>query len=220
LGLLPGAGGTQRLPRLIGAGPALAMMLLGKPVSAKLAQASGLIDVLVEGDVVAAALDLAVTTELPLRQTGALPSPPILAQAVAEARAGLRPGLSHAPATIIDCVEQITPISPQALPMKPEPLPPCWSARPPARCAMPFSVNVRWPASPACRAIYLALHRTVGVIGGGTMGTGIAIALLNAGLTVTMVELQERWPARATPSARRWPAMSTRAASPPMRPTP
>jgi 3-hydroxyacyl-CoA dehydrogenase len=84
------------------------MMLLGKPVSAKLAQASGLIDVLVEGDIVAAALDLAVTTELPLRQTGALP-PPDLAQAVAEARAGLRPGLSHAPATIIDCVEQITP---------------------------------------------------------------------------------------------------------------
>jgi 3-hydroxyacyl-CoA dehydrogenase len=61
----------------------------------------------------------------------------------------------------------------------------------------------------------------VGVIGGGTMGTGIAIALLNAGLSVTMVELRMmRWPARATPSARRWPAMWTRAASPPMRPTP
>jgi 3-hydroxyacyl-CoA dehydrogenase len=109
LGLLPGAGGTQRLPRLIGAGPALAMMLLGKPVSAKLAQASSLIDVLVEGDVVAAALDLAAATEPPLRQSRALPPPSDLAQAVAEARAGLRPGLSHAPATIIDCVEQITP---------------------------------------------------------------------------------------------------------------
>jgi enoyl-CoA hydratase/carnithine racemase len=153
LGLLPGAGGTQRLPRLIGAGPALAMMLLGKPVSAKLAQASGLIDVLVEGDIVAAALDLAATTEPPLRQTGALPPPqtsrrpwPRPAQACAPASATPLPPSSTA-------WNRSPPISPQALPMKPEPLPPCWSARPPARCAMPFSVNVRWPASPACRAI-------------------------------------------------------------------
>ena len=35
LGLLPGAGGTQRLPRLIGAGPSLKMMLSGKPVTAE-----------------------------------------------------------------------------------------------------------------------------------------------------------------------------------------
>jgi enoyl-CoA hydratase/carnithine racemase len=60
LGLIPGAGGTQRLPRLVGRGRALDMMLTGRQVDAPEAHAIGLIDRLVEaGDAEPAALALA-----------------------------------------------------------------------------------------------------------------------------------------------------------------
>ena len=59
LGLIPGAGGTQRLPRLVGMGRALDIMLTARQVPADEALAIGLIDRLVEGDVLEAALTLA-----------------------------------------------------------------------------------------------------------------------------------------------------------------
>jgi 3-hydroxyacyl-CoA dehydrogenase len=57
LGIIPGAGGTQRLPRLIGARAALDMILSGNPISAPEAKARGLIDELIEGDLREGALD-------------------------------------------------------------------------------------------------------------------------------------------------------------------
>ncbi|CAN7229770.1 3-hydroxyacyl-CoA dehydrogenase NAD-binding domain-containing protein [Bosea sp. LjRoot237] len=59
LGLIPGAGGTQRLPRLIGATKAFPMMLSGEPIAAQKALALGLADKLVESDAVGAAVALA-----------------------------------------------------------------------------------------------------------------------------------------------------------------
>jgi enoyl-CoA hydratase len=59
LGLIPGAGGTQRLPRLVGRGRALDIMLTGRQVPAVEALAIGLVDRVVEGDVVQGALALA-----------------------------------------------------------------------------------------------------------------------------------------------------------------
>ena len=59
LGLIPGAGGTQRLPRLIGAAAAFPMMLSGEPIPAQKALALGLVDKLVESDAVGAAIALA-----------------------------------------------------------------------------------------------------------------------------------------------------------------
>src|SRR5512134_3302121 len=50
LGVIPGAGGTQRLPRIVGAVPALDMMVAGNPVDASTAQRLGLIDAVVGGD--------------------------------------------------------------------------------------------------------------------------------------------------------------------------
>ena len=50
LGLIPGAGGTQRLPRLVGMEKAAAMILSGDPIPAKDALAAGLIDEIFEGD--------------------------------------------------------------------------------------------------------------------------------------------------------------------------
>src|SRR5256886_16928018 len=59
LGLIPGAGGTQRLPRLVGIEKALPMILSGDPIPAKDALQHGLIDEIVEGDVTTAAIAFA-----------------------------------------------------------------------------------------------------------------------------------------------------------------
>jgi 3-hydroxyacyl-CoA dehydrogenase len=59
LGLIPGAGGTQRLPRLIGLDKAMAMILTGDPIPANEALQAGLIDAIVEGDLTAAAVAFA-----------------------------------------------------------------------------------------------------------------------------------------------------------------
>src|SRR5216684_4644308 len=59
LGIIPGAGGTQRLPRLVGMERAMAMILSGEPIPAQDALAHGLVDEIATGDVTAAAIDLA-----------------------------------------------------------------------------------------------------------------------------------------------------------------
>jgi 3-hydroxyacyl-CoA dehydrogenase len=59
IGLLPGAGGTQRLPRAIGVAEALRMIVTGDPVSAAKAQALGLVDRIAEGDLIAEAITFA-----------------------------------------------------------------------------------------------------------------------------------------------------------------
>jgi enoyl-CoA hydratase len=61
LGLVPGAGGTQRLPRLVGRGRALDIILTARQVPAAEALAIGLVDRVVEGDPLPAALELAAT---------------------------------------------------------------------------------------------------------------------------------------------------------------
>src|SRR3546814_2317047 len=50
LGILPGAGGTQRLPRVVGVPKALEMVATGNPIGAKEAHDLGLVDRLIEGD--------------------------------------------------------------------------------------------------------------------------------------------------------------------------
>src|SRR5215470_1228878 len=59
LGIIPGAGGTQRLPRLAGTRLALEMCTDGRPVSASKAQAAGIVDQIVEGDLLAGAIAFA-----------------------------------------------------------------------------------------------------------------------------------------------------------------
>src|SRR5256712_7311478 len=59
LGLLPGAGGTQRLPRVVGVETALQMIVSGEPIGADAALTHGLIDAIVEGDLTAAGVPFA-----------------------------------------------------------------------------------------------------------------------------------------------------------------
>ena len=111
LGLLPGAGGTQRLPRLIGAEQALRLMLTGRPIAAAEALALGLLDRVVEGGLAAAA-------EAEMARLLALPTLPrardrregmrdglVYQRVVAEARRGLNGHRLPAPLRIVECVE-------------------------------------------------------------------------------------------------------------------
>ncbi len=75
LGIIPGGGGTQRLPRLIGARAALSVIAEGRDLQAAEAQRLGLVDLCVEADLESAALELArevVRTGRPMRRTGAI----------------------------------------------------------------------------------------------------------------------------------------------------
>ncbi|PKP73755.1 MAG: 3-hydroxyacyl-CoA dehydrogenase [Alphaproteobacteria bacterium HGW-Alphaproteobacteria-6] len=199
LGILPGAGGTQRLPRLIGAREALAMMTGGVPVTAARAAEIGLVDRITEGAVLPAAEALARDhaagrADLPLapaRAAGGADPADYLA-AITEARAALaaRPA-PHlpAPGRIVDCVEAAL-LLPEDEGMAYE------------RAA--FEELVASPEAAALRHAFLAERRAarqpdlagvsprklerVGVVGGGLMGAGIATAMLSGGLTVTLVE--------------------------------
>jgi 3-hydroxyacyl-CoA dehydrogenase len=80
LGLLPGAGGTQRLPRLVGFDAALAMMLDGRPRAVEAGDMAGFTDSVVEGDVRAAAIAFArrlAEVGTGPRRTATLPVPDV-----------------------------------------------------------------------------------------------------------------------------------------------
>ena len=83
LGLIPGAGGTQRLPRLAGIAKAAEMCATGNPVGAAEAQKFGIVDRVVEGDLLAEAVEFARALSGPPRRTRdltmmAMPTAPIL----------------------------------------------------------------------------------------------------------------------------------------------
>lgn len=108
LGLAPGGGATQRLPRLVGAGEALRMLLQARPLTGAEALAAGLIDVLAEGDLAeaAAAQARAMPGPRPVRDRAeGLADVPAYLAAVAAARAEAARGILPAPPRIVDCVE-------------------------------------------------------------------------------------------------------------------
>jgi 3-hydroxyacyl-CoA dehydrogenase len=200
LGILPGAGGTQRLPRAIDASAALDMMLSGNPVLSDRAPA-GLVDEIARGvDLLQDALAFAqrlVAERRPLRK---LRDEPVklggdAAALFAEAR--LRVAKSSrgfpAPPRIVDCVE--------------------------AALKLPFDEGAKFEReryqallasteSKAMRHAFLAERAAaklpdvpdatptreigkVAIVGAGTMGGGIAMAFANAGLPVTLLELKQ-----------------------------
>ena len=197
LGILPGAGGTQRLPRLIGAAAALEMMLSGAPVTAAQAQALGLIDKIATGDAVATAQALArthvegrVTLPVPARRRAPGRADPIAyLAAVAAERAVPRPAHDHAAPRIIDCVEAAL-------------LLPADEGLVFERTA--FGELVGTPEAKALRHAFLAERRAakslprprlpppalghVAVVGAGAIGAGLATGLLTSGLHVTLIE--------------------------------
>jgi 3-hydroxyacyl-CoA dehydrogenase len=201
LGLIPGAGGTQRLPRLIGAQDALQMMLGGQSIKAADAQKKGMLDDVTEGDVLVAALALIArvvatepkrrlserTASLGVANLGLFATPFVVAQAHKMVPAEENGGF--AAHKLIDAVQAAI-----ELPF----------ARGVAREARLFDELVRSAPSEALRHVFfaerelskipglpaaeaLAIH-TAAVIGAGTMGTGIAITFAQAGIPVIVID--------------------------------
>ena len=201
LGLMPGGGGTQRLPRLVGAARALEMILSGTPIDAAAARDAGLVDaVLPDDNLRAGALAFARATlaegARPVRtrdRTDGTGRGDETVFAAAEKAHGRKfrgtDQLGHVLAAVRASLE---------LPFE-EGL---------ALERKLFAELVASPQSAAMRHVFFAERQagkvpglpagtptlpveTVGVVGAGTMGGGIAMNFLNAGLPVTLVETSE-----------------------------
>jgi len=200
LGLLPGAGGTQRLPRVVGVEKALQMIVSGDPIGAEEARRLGLVDELVDGDLTAGAVAFAervVAERRPLQKVrerddklaAARGKPEIFAdfrKSVARQTRGFR-----APENCIRAVEAAV-----NLPFE----------QGMARERALFLELLGSPESKAQRYFFFAEReaakipdvpadtpvkdvRKAAVIGAGTMGGGIAMNFANVGIPVTVVEM-------------------------------
>jgi len=197
LGLLPGAGGTQRLPRLTGLGVAIDMITSGRPLSADDAQAAGIVDKVSGNDLKKAAIDFAgellrggackrLTRDIPLQLND---DDTALLSGARDTIAKRLKGQT-APERILDCLN--------------------------AAGTMPFGEGLKFerqafeacmadPQSSALRHQFFAERAAakiqgmapgteaqpvtrVGIIGAGTMGGGIAMCFAQAGFQVTLLD--------------------------------
>ena len=195
LGVLPGAGGTQRLPRLIGAESALDMMVTGNPISAATAQTYGAIDRVVTDALEDAAVQYA--TELlsagaPLRRTRDLPNPAVPAgffddysQTMARRTRGF-----EAPARIVKCVSAACDLDfDQGLAMERKLFEECMASTQSEAMRYLFFAERAIAKIPGIdRDTPRRTVQRVGVVGSGTMGAGIALACMNANLPVVMLD--------------------------------
>jgi 3-hydroxyacyl-CoA dehydrogenase len=200
LGLVPGAGGTQRLPRVLGVESALNLIVKGDPVMSEvLAGLPGqkLFDRIIEGDFLAGALAFAaeVAQARPLRRVRDLkvthPNPDAYFQfARNTVKAMAKP--FPAPARCVDCIEQSMKSSfDEGMRYERE----------------AFMAQMNTPESRALRHAFFAERaagkiadvaddtpqraiKKVAVIGAGTMGGGITMNFLNAGVPVTLLEMK------------------------------
>jgi 3-hydroxyacyl-CoA dehydrogenase len=200
LGILPGAGGTQRLPRVVGVEKSLQMMVSGDPIRADEALRVGLIDEIVQGDLAAAGVAFAETIlneRRPLKKIRDLTDKIDAARGKPEIFAEFRKSVARqtrgfrAPENIVKAVE--------------------------AAVSLPFDQGIKRerelfvellnsPESKAQRYFFFAERaaakvpdvpadtppreiKTAAVIGAGTMGGGIAMNFANAGIPVTVVEV-------------------------------
>lgn len=199
LGLLPGAGGTQRLPRAIGVEAALHMIVSGTPQQAATLAGTGLLDTVVDSEVVAAAVALAqqvVAEKRPLRRLRDVKLPTAGTDAFLQfARNSVKAAAKGLPAPLA-CMEAVADSVTQPFDegLKRE------------RAA--FFALMNTPESRAARHVFAAERAAgklpdvpadtpvraiakVGVIGAGTMGGGITMNFLNAGLPVVLLETSQ-----------------------------
>ncbi|UWE17610.1 3-hydroxyacyl-CoA dehydrogenase NAD-binding domain-containing protein [Herbaspirillum huttiense] len=209
LGLLPGAGGTQRTPRLIGAQAALDMMLTGRHLSAKEALSLGLVDQLAEGDSADQAraaglreLQALLETHAPVRRSRdgkglADTAATQAAIAAARAEAGKKSRGLFSPHKIIDAVEAATTLPfEEGLALERQFFLQCLDSPQRAGLIHAFFAEREVQKAPETRNAQPRRIERIGVVGGGTMGAGIAVAVLDAGLPVTMIERDDEALAR------------------------
>jgi 3-hydroxyacyl-CoA dehydrogenase len=204
LGLLPGAGGTQRLPRLVGPEKALEMITSGDPVGAREALQIGLIDQIMEGDLVQGAIAFAekvIADDSPLRKVSEMNEKVEAARGKPEIFGDFRKSIARkargfeAPEACIKAVE--------------------------ASVNMPFDKGMSYErnlfvklllgSQSSAQRYYFFAERQVGklpdipkdtplldirkaaIIGAGTMGGGITMNFVNAGIPVTLVETKKEF---------------------------
>jgi 3-hydroxyacyl-CoA dehydrogenase len=198
LGIIPGAGGTQRLPRLIGVEKTLELVLSARPVDAEKAIEMGFVDAILDNvDLRAAAVESAkrlVAAGTGPRRTGERTVDPATCtpEILQRARELARKQYPHreAPLTAIDAISASVRLSlQQGLEYETE-LVNRAKATVESRAAIHVFFAERatrkvpgLPADAAARPI-----RKGGVVGSGTMGGGIAICFANAGLPVTVID--------------------------------
>ncbi len=197
LGIIPGAGGTQRLPRLAGVAKAVEMCAQGAPVSAEDALKSGVLDSLVEGDLLTAAIAFA-------REVAAKPAPKtrerneklgtpeqnatIFAAAREKARSKQR-GLL-APLAAIDAIESATKLPfEKGCQIEEELFTKCLFSDQSKALIHAFFGEREVAKIPDVPKETPTLNvESVGIVGAGTMGGGIAMVFANAGIPVLLKE--------------------------------
>ena len=200
LGILPGSGGTQRLPRVVGAAEGVKMMTTGNPVPAEQGLKLGLIDEIVQGDLlegaIAFAKKLVAEGKGPRRirdLTVKVDGDPKAFFEAARAEVGKASRGYPAPLEIVACVEASVNL-------------PFDEGRKEERRR--FAGLVEGNESKALRHMFFAERQTTkipdvpedtpkrsiekaAVIGAGTMGGGITMSLVNAGIPVTIIEMKQ-----------------------------
>ncbi|ADP18695.1 fatty acid oxidation complex subunit alpha 2 [Achromobacter xylosoxidans A8] len=195
LGLLPGGGGTQRLPRLIGAAAALPLILEGRSVDGKAALTLGLLDQVCDE---ASLLDCAVRKARALcadhaaARRGAAAADDkqagLAAVAAQRERLAAKPHSLPAQHLLLDCLQAALELPLQeGLKVEREAFLQCVASPEHKGLAHAFFAERLAGKSPAGAARPRPVQRA-GVIGGGTMGAGIAVAMLDAGLDVVLIE--------------------------------
>jgi len=198
LGILPGAGGTQRLPRLIGIEAALDMITTGKFVKAPEAKDMGIVDEVTDGDLLEAALAFAekvIEEKRPLRKIRDLKAELKDENIFENYRANFKKrarGLL-APFKCIDCVEYCTTKDfDEGLELERERFSECLnSSQSKGQRHMFFAEREVSKIPDVPKDTPIRPIETVGVLGAGTMGGGIAMNFANAGIPVTLVEANQ-----------------------------
>lgn len=201
LGIIPGAGGTQRMPRLAGVEAALQLIVSGELVPAEKAQALGFVDEVTEGDVVDAGVAAAerLAAGGALRRTGEIDDKVAEARGKPEIFEGFKKSIARkargyeAPYACIESIENAVNMP---------------FAEGVAAEREIFKRCVESVQSKALRHAFFAEREaqkipdvpkdtpkkdvaSAGVIGAGTMGGGIAMNFVNAGIPVTLIETEQ-----------------------------
>jgi 3-hydroxyacyl-CoA dehydrogenase len=197
LGIIPGAGGTQRMPRLIGVEKALEFILSARPVDASQAAQLGFLDAVIEGDLLEGTLkythDL-LAAGRGVRRTGEVSVDPSTAtpEIVERMKALARKQYPNRNAGLV-AVEAVsasvtTPFQ-QGLELETRLVNECKQTDESRGAVHAFFADRETrripglPSDTAARPI-----KAAGVIGAGTMGSGIAICFANAGVPVTLID--------------------------------
>ncbi|NIV18847.1 MAG: 3-hydroxyacyl-CoA dehydrogenase [Woeseiaceae bacterium] len=198
LGLLPGAGGTQRTPRLAGVEVSLELISSGAPIPAAKAAALGLVDEIASGDLREAAVDYIrrlLADGTPIRRASELDAEAVDPDVYTHWRGALakKARKQNAPQRIVDAIEVAVSLPFSDGMQKEREL---------------FLESMQDSQSAGLRHMFFAEREaakiiglgkntpqrdiaSIGIIGGGTMGGGIAMSFANAGIPVTLIEISD-----------------------------